>query len=73
MPKVIVERGGLSGREFPFDRGLFLADYEEVLGKGLPSLYHVEDTWENYERLRERIDSRYAAWRAKDGRRAGRR
>jgi hypothetical protein len=30
----------------------------------LPSQYHVEDTWENYEKLKARIDERFAEWQA---------
>jgi hypothetical protein len=54
---------------FDFERGEFLNDYQEVLANDLPSLYHVKDTWENYEILRERIDSRYEAWKKKQRRR----
>jgi hypothetical protein len=47
-----------------FDHGGYLRDYEAVLGVGLPSLYHVADTWQNYDRLAKVIDRRYAAWQA---------
>jgi hypothetical protein len=52
---------------FDFDKGKFLADYDEMLAKDLPSLYHVADTWENYDRLKARIDERFAAWKAHKG------
>ncbi|HET9634630.1 MAG TPA: hypothetical protein VFP26_01770 [Gemmatimonadaceae bacterium] len=48
---------------FDFERGSFLQDYDEVLGSDYPSLYHVPNTWENYDRLRARLDERYTAWR----------
>ena len=48
---------------FDFKRGQFLADYEELLAGDLPSLYYVPDTWENYEKLRARIDERYDRWK----------
>ena len=41
----------------------YLADYGQLLGAGLPSLYHVEDSWENFDRLAARIDQRYQAWK----------
>jgi hypothetical protein len=41
----------------------YLNDYEEVLAGGLPSLYHVADTWENYETIKRKIDERYEAWK----------
>ena len=47
---------------FDFKLGKYLADYGELLGRGLPSHYHVQDNGENYARLKERIDERYADW-----------
>jgi hypothetical protein len=41
----------------------FIADYEATLGDDLPSLYHVADTWENFDRMAAVIDRRYAAWK----------
>jgi hypothetical protein len=54
---------------FDFDKGQYLADYEELLASGLPSLYHVSDTWENYEKMAARIDKRYADWKQRQSRR----
>lgn len=51
-----------------FQHGDFLGDYDEVLGADLPSLYHVEDTWENYEKLKERLDLRYQEWKQQNSR-----
>lgn len=48
---------------FDFKQGQFLSDYEELLAGTLPSLYHVQDTWENYDKLKKRIDQRYAKWK----------
>ena len=48
---------------FDFAQGQFLADYEELLGGGLPSLYHVQDTWGHYDKLKKRIDQRYERWK----------
>ncbi len=47
---------------FDFTHGEYLADYSEVLARDLPSQYHVQDTRENYARLKERVDERYADW-----------
>jgi hypothetical protein len=49
---------------FDFEVGQYLKDYEEVLCKDLPTMYHVADSWENYERLKPILDNRLAAWRA---------
>jgi hypothetical protein len=43
--------------------GGYLADYDEALGGDLPTLYHVPDTWANFDRLAARLDQRYAEWR----------
>jgi hypothetical protein len=48
---------------FDFERGRFLRDYNELLGGRLPTLYHVRDTWRNYEKLKKRIDRRYRKWK----------
>jgi hypothetical protein len=46
-----------SGNTMPY-----IVDYAKVLGSGLPSLYHVQDTWENYDRIRPVLDARYRDW-----------
>jgi hypothetical protein len=40
----------------------YIADYEATLGGALPTLYHVEDSWENYDRLAPVIDGRFSRW-----------
>jgi hypothetical protein len=35
----------------------------DVLGDSLPSLYHVEDTWANFDKLALVLDRRFAEWR----------
>lgn len=59
------EGNAFSQYYFDFERGQFLADYDELLGGDLPSIYHVEDTWENYNKLKARIDQRYEAWKSR--------
>lgn len=44
--------------------GIYRKDYETCLVKDLPSLYHVKDTWENYEKLSKQISKRYNEWKA---------
>jgi hypothetical protein len=43
--------------------GLFRNDYETLLGNSLPSFYHVNDSWENYQIIKTRIDMRLEDWR----------
>lgn len=42
--------------------GLYQKDYEEVLAKGLPTIYHVDDVWENYDALKSRLNIRLKDW-----------
>ena len=43
--------------------GIYHKDYEKELAKVLPSIYHVKDTWENYDTIKERITKRYKEWK----------
>lgn len=47
---------------FDFDRGQYLADYEKTLANGLPSTYHVEDSWQNFDKLKPILDQRFHEW-----------
>ncbi|MBD2715906.1 hypothetical protein KBK19_12755 [Microvirga sp. STR05] len=49
------EEGGL---------GSYYEDYEQTLAADLPTIYHVEDTWNNYDRLKPVIDQRFAEWKS---------
>jgi hypothetical protein len=44
--------------------GIFKKDYVEVLVKSHKTIYHVEDTWENYERIKKRISERFGEWQS---------
>lgn len=43
--------------------GLYKRDYEMLLCKELPSLYHVRDSWENFEQISRQISSRFTDWK----------
>jgi hypothetical protein len=45
------------------ERGAYFADYKRVLVAGLPSFWHVADTWANYDKLAVVLDRRFADWR----------
>ncbi len=47
-----------------YQSGLYRKDYEEILAKELPSIYHVEDAWANYDLIATCIQSRYQDWKA---------
>jgi hypothetical protein len=48
---------------FDIENGRYLADYEDTLCQELRSLYHVKDTWENYNRIKAVIDTRFLGWK----------
>jgi hypothetical protein len=57
------ERGNAFARDyFDFDSGDYLLDYEAALGGSLPSIYHVPDTWESFDRLKPILDGRFSEW-----------
>ena len=45
------------------EKGLFFEDYRKTLTKGLPTFWHVHDTWQNYDRLAPVLNQRYEAWK----------
>ena len=47
-----------------YESNAYANDYDMVLGGDLPTLYHVADTWENFDKLVPVLDDRLAAWRA---------
>jgi hypothetical protein len=53
------------GKDFTrdyYETNCYIDDYEAVLGGGLPTLYHVEDSWDNYDKLAPIIDQRFSRW-----------
>jgi hypothetical protein len=48
---------------FDFNAGSYLKDYEAALAINFPSLYHVEDTWENFGTMCRVIDKRFEKFR----------
>ena len=45
-------------------RGAYFADYKRILAAGLPSFWHVADSWDNYEKIAAVISRRYQAWKS---------
>ena len=45
-----------------FNSDRYFKDYADTLVGELPSLYHVDDSWANYEKMAAAIDARYAVW-----------
>jgi hypothetical protein len=78
-PKAYKNWGGVLASDMLSDEGnaftreyydtMFCPDYEELLSRKLPSFYHVKDTWENYEILKQRIDKRFQSWKTSQAKR----
>jgi hypothetical protein len=60
-----VEGNAFAQAYFDLSKGQFVADYQQAVTGNLPTIYHVPDTWETYEKLRPIFDSRLAAWRSR--------
>lgn len=43
--------------------GLYKKDYSVVLSENLPSIYHVKDSWANFEKISEKITERFNTWK----------
>lgn len=50
----------LQKKYFDFETGKYLEDYEKTLAQDLPSLYYVEDTWENFDKISIVIEKHFA-------------
>ena len=48
---------------FDPESGRYLRDYDAMLCDGLATAYHVRDTWQNFDKLKPRLDRRLAEWR----------
>lgn len=59
------EANAFTAEYYDMDNGQYLDDYEDLLGEDVPDLYHVADTWENFDRLAPVIAQRFGTWQAK--------
>ncbi len=72
-PQVYARAGELLAADMLSDEGnkftqayyesKYMNDYFDELGGMAESVYHVEDTWLNYEKIKEVIDERLARWK----------
>jgi hypothetical protein len=46
-----------------YESDQYVEDYAEALALDLESVYHVKDSWENYDVIARQLDQRLAAWR----------
>jgi hypothetical protein len=64
--KFFAELLSREGRQFTrayYESNDYLNDYARVLGGTLETLYHVQDSWENFDRIAPVLDQRLEAWR----------
>lgn len=47
-----------------YESHIYFNDYDQCVGKDLLSLYHVEDSWKNFDCISVVIDKRFAHWQA---------
>lgn len=57
------DEGNAFATEYYVPQNLYVADYEETLAADLPSLYHIKDSWKNFDAFRPRLDQRYDEWK----------
>lgn len=43
--------------------GPYFADYEAAFVGDLPDMYHVEDSWQNFDKIAAVISQKFAEWR----------
>ena len=48
---------------FDSDQAEYLKDYESALAQNLPNVYHIGDTWDNFEKLKPILDQRFSEWK----------
>ena len=46
-----------------YESNRYFEDYEAALAGDLPTMYHVEDTWQNYDRIAPVISRRFEEWK----------
>jgi hypothetical protein len=57
------EEGNAFAKQYYGEKGYY-KDYEKALARRLPSLYHVEDSWDNFDRLTPVLDQRFRDWKS---------
>ena len=48
---------------FDLEKGEYIYHYEHIMFKELPSVFHVKDTWKNYEIVKEFVSKEYVKWK----------
>ncbi len=57
------EQGLLFTKHY-YESDIYIQDYSELLATEVESIYEVENSWDNYQKLKPIIDSRYNEWKS---------
>ncbi len=49
--------------KYYYESDIYFSDYEVTLIENLPTLYHIENSWENYDKIAPIISSSYREWK----------
>jgi hypothetical protein len=63
FPELLNKEGKAFTHDY-YESNDYINDYDTTLGGDLESLYHVEDTWDNYDKIAPVLDQRLQAWRS---------
>lgn len=60
-----LSKEGLAFTNFYYEdnEGGYFSDYQKILSADLPTIYHAEDSWENYDRIAPAITAAYQRWK----------
>ncbi len=50
---------------FDFNKGRYIYDYMKLFGLRPDQNYSVQNTWENYQKVKDMIDQKYKRWKKK--------
>lgn len=57
------EQGLLFTKHY-YEPDIYIQDYSELLATEVESIYEVENSWDNYQKLKPVIDNRYNEWKS---------
>jgi hypothetical protein len=63
FPELLTKEARAFTRDY-YETNEYVNDYDRVLGGTLETLYHVDDTWENYDKMAPILDERLRTWRS---------
>ncbi len=54
---------GLAFAKFYYESNRYLEDYETALGNNDETLYHIRDTWSNFDKVAPYISKAFSSWK----------